>query len=98
MNRVKPDVVAPGVNIVSVNADPNYVPGGRMNRLSKNYTMMSGTSVSTPLVAGMAVLLYQQHPGWSPEMVKNEIMNRASRLTGNLNSEGKGIAQLAKLF
>jgi serine protease AprX len=58
---------------------------------------MSGTSVSTPLVAGMAALLYQQHAGWSPDMVKHEIMSRASRLTGAVNSEGMGIAQMAKI-
>jgi serine protease AprX len=98
LNRVKPDVVAPGVNIISANADPAYVPGGRTGRLQKKYTVMSGTSVSTPLVAGMAVLLYQQHPGWSPDMVKREIMNRASRLTGAMNAEGMGIAQLAKIY
>lgn len=97
MNRVKPDVIAPGVDIISVNADPSFVPGGRMGRLAKNYTVMSGTSVSTPLVAGMAVLLYQQHPGWSPDMIKHEIMNRATRLTGVMNNEGMGIAQMAKI-
>jgi serine protease AprX len=97
MNRIKPDVVAPGVNIVSVNADSGYVPGGKQNRLTKNYTVMSGTSVSTPLVAGMAALLYQQHPGWSPDMIKHDIMNRAARLTGAVNSEGMGIVQFAKI-
>jgi serine protease AprX len=97
MNRVKPDVVAPGVNIISVNADTSYNPGGKAGKLSKNYTVMSGTSVSTPLVAGMAALLYQQHPGWLPDMVKHEIMTRASKLTGVKNAEGMGIVQMAEL-
>lgn len=97
MNRVKPDVVAPGVNIISVNADTSYSPGVKAGKLLKNYTVMSGTSVSTPLVAGMAALLYQQHPGWSPDMVKREVMNHASKLTGVRNAEGMGIVQLANL-
>jgi serine protease AprX len=88
-------VVAPGVNIVSVNADRNYAPGMRAERLGKFYTTMSGTSVSTPLVAGIAALIYQQHPGWSPDTVKQEIMKYASRVTGILNAEGKGVVQMA---
>lgn len=95
MNRVKPDVVAPGVNIVSANADRNYVPGQKQDKLGKHYTMMSGTSVSTPLVAGMAVLMYQKHPEWTPDRIKQEVMKHASKITGVINAEGRGIVQLS---
>jgi serine protease AprX len=95
LNRVKPDVVAPGVNIVSVNADKGYMPGIKAERLTKPYTTMSGTSVSTPLVAGMAALLYQRNPTWSPDMVKREILSYANRLTGVVNAEGRGVVQMA---
>ena len=95
LNRVKPDVVAPGVNIVSVNADKGYMPGIKAERFTKPYTTMSGTSVSTPLVAGMAALLYQRNPTWSPDMIKREILRYASRLTGVVNAEGRGVVQMA---
>ena len=97
LSRVKPDIVAPGVNIVSVNADREYAPGRKLNRLSKNYTVMSGTSVSTPLVAGIAALMYQKYPSWSPDMIKQQIMRYASRVTGIMNYEGKGVVQISSL-
>lgn len=95
LNRVKPDVVAPGVNIMSVNSDKSYLPGVRAERFAKFYTTMSGTSVSTPLVAGIAALIYQQHPAWTPDQVKREILSYASHLTGVTNAEGRGIVQMA---
>lgn len=95
LNRVKPDVVAPGVNIVSANADKNYLPGVKSDKLGKYYTMMSGTSVSTPLVAGMAALMYQSHPDWMPDKVKQEIMKNANRISGIMNAEGRGLVQMS---
>jgi serine protease AprX len=94
-NRIKPDVVAPGVNITAAMADKNYLPGLRLERLPKYYTVMSGTSVSTPLVAGMAALMYQQHPTWTPDMVKQELMKHAYRVSGIMNNEGRGVAQMS---
>lgn len=96
-NRVKPDVVAPGVNIVSVNADKEYQPGRKLGRPPKSYTVMSGTSVSTPLVAGIAALMYQKHPDWSPDVIKTQIMRYASRITGQSYLEGRGAVQAASL-
>ncbi len=93
-SRVKPDVVAPGVNIVSVNADKEYLPGRKQNKLQNNYTVMSGTSVSTPLVAGVVALLCQKHPDWSPDIIKSRIMGSASHVTGQLNLEGRGMIQV----
>lgn len=97
LSRVKPDVVAPGVNIVSANTDKEYLPGRKMSKLPNYYTVMSGTSVSTPLVAGVAALMYQRHPEWSPDMIKSQIMKFASHVTGQLNLEGRGIVQLQSL-
>lgn len=80
---VKPDVVAPGVNIVST------VPGGY-------YASMQGTSMSSPHVAGAAALILEAHPDWSVEFVKASLMNTAERLTdpdGNVyphNAQGAG--------
>lgn len=59
----KPDVAAPGVNIVSA------VPGGR-------YSAMSGTSMAAPHVAGMAALMYQLYPSLTTEKAR-EIIAKA---------------------
>ncbi|HEX5534133.1 MAG TPA: S8 family serine peptidase [Actinomycetales bacterium] len=71
--RVKPDVVAPGVNVLS------SVP----HQSCKNpgdtgcWAFMQGTSMATPHLAGMAAVVMQAHPGWSAEEVRSAIVNTA---------------------
>lgn len=67
-NLLKPDVVAPGFDITSARA------GSGTGSLTE-----SGTSMATPHVSGVAVLLRQLHPGWSPNRIKALIMNHAKR-------------------
>jgi serine protease AprX len=92
--RAKPDIVAPGVNIKSAYADTTYQPGRKIAKLGNYYTVMSGTSVSTPLIAGIAALMYEKNPQITPDMVKQEIMKGGYKLTGVLNNEGRGIVQI----
>ncbi len=85
---IKPDVSAPGVNIVST------VPGG--------YGALQGTSMSSPHVAGAAALLLQANPSWSVEEVKSALMNTAENVydeTGKVyahNSQGAGSIRVPK--
>ena len=67
---LKPDVAAPGLAVFSAAAGTG-TDGVRQ----------SGTSMSTPHVAGIAALVRQAHPGWTPEQVKAAIMNTASATT-----------------
>ena len=62
----KPDVTAPGVSIFAAQM------GSGDEGIS-----LSGTSMSAPHVAGVAALVRQQHPDWSPRQVKAAIMNTA---------------------
>ena len=55
--RLKPDVSAPGVSILS------SVPGGR-------WETMSGTSMATPQISGAAALLRERHPDWTVAQIK----------------------------
>lgn len=70
--RLKPDVVAPGVDILS----SGYSPGGFPAPLT-GFGTSSGTSMATPHVAGAAALLRQLHPGWTPAQVKSALMSTA---------------------
>ena len=63
---IKPDVAAPGTNISSI-----LVGGGT------EATVKTGTSMSTPFVAGVAALIMQAHPEYGPRMIKTAIMNTA---------------------
>jgi uncharacterized repeat protein (TIGR01451 family) len=71
--RLKPDVAAPGVLITSVQSGrvaSGYVPGNAA-------TILSGTSMAAPHVAGLMALVRQLHPGWTVEQLKALVMNHA---------------------
>lgn len=71
-NLLKPDITAPGVDVLAAVA-PTI--NGR------NYDFYSGTSMSSPHVAGLAALLKQAHPNWTPAMIKSALMTTASQVT-----------------
>jgi subtilisin family serine protease len=64
---LKPDVTAPGVDVLAAVA-PTAAQGGL------DFNLESGTSMSTPHVAGVGALLKQLHPTWSPMMIKSALM------------------------
>ena len=66
--RLKPDLSAPGVDILGARV------GAREGDL---YTPMSGTSMATPVVAGAAALLAEQHPTWTGQQVKARLVTTA---------------------
>ncbi|KQK23709.1 subtilisin-like protease SBT1.2 [Brachypodium distachyon] len=76
---LKPDVVAPGVNIIAAwtgSVGPSGLDGDRDPRRS-NFTVLSGTSMACPHVSGVAALVRSAHPSWSPAMVRSAIMTTA---------------------
>ncbi|MEU2630212.1 S8 family serine peptidase [Kitasatospora sp. NPDC007106] len=71
---LKPDIAAPGVDILAAKAGGTAASG--------YYQAMSGTSMATPHVAGAAAILAQQHPDWTGSRLKDALMSTSAPLAG----------------
>ena len=81
LGQIKPDVSAPGVNILSATvavgaAETNT---GTMFDPSR-YIRASGTSFACPHTAGAVALIKQAHPDWSPDIVRTALINTATNM------------------
>lgn len=85
LGKIKPDVVAPAVDITSISNK-----GG--------YTSYSGTSVATPMIAGLSATLIKIKPDLSPNQVKRYLMASATPITYNKYQEGSGYPDLSKII
>lgn len=84
--RIKPEVCALGVNNWMAAMSPDGLP---------TYRQGSGTSFSTPLVAGVCALLLEIHRDWSPADVRAALLGTASRNQSPDNDYGWGIVDAA---
>lgn len=82
--KVKPDLIAPSVNITSCDSR-----GG--------YRQMSGTSVAAPMVAGLAAIIKEKYPNVSPEQMKKFLLYNAKSINNMKIAEGYGVANLSQL-
>src|SRR6478735_6129775 len=71
---LKPDLVAPGVDITAARSQDMTDGGEGM------YRTLSGTSMATPHVSGAAAILAQEHPGWTGEQLKEQLMSSSHGL------------------
>jgi subtilisin family serine protease len=87
--RLKPDVAAPGVDVLS------SIPGG-------GWAEFSGTSMASPHIAGAAALLRQRHPAWSVEQLKSALVQsgldatQSPRRAAGPRFQGGGVVALAR--
>ncbi|MFI6701269.1 S8 family peptidase [Streptomyces sp. NPDC050509] len=90
---LKPDLTAPGVDIVAAKAARGVIG----DPAADGYVAMSGTSMATPHVAGAAAILAQQHPEWSGRRIKQTLTASATPGTGLTPfQQGTGRADLAR--
>ncbi len=96
-NFHKPDILAPGKEICSATLygfgfypSKTCAPG--------SYISMSGTSMAAPHIAGIAALILQLHPDWTPQQVKDAIKNSADDLHLGEDMQGAGLVNTLKIF
>src|SRR5439155_3735391 len=90
--QVKPDVSAPGVNILAAAppASALAVLGAGANGV--NYIAISGTSMATPHTSGAVALLRNAHLDWSPDMIRTAMINAATNLRSESGApKGEGL-------
>jgi subtilisin family serine protease len=74
---IKPDVTGPGVNILAGNTPTPWIDNEGPGAPGQLFQSISGTSMSSPHVAGLFALLRQAHPEWSAAMAKSAVMTTA---------------------
>lgn len=84
---MKPDILAPGYLIWAA-----WSPYSIVDRILRgyNFALLSGTSMATPHIAGIAALIKQLNPSWSPAMIASAMITTASRT----DNKGKPIMAL----
>lgn len=85
---LKPDVAAPGVDVVAAVAPPfNH---------GRSFDFMSGTSMASPHIAGIAALMKAQHPTWLPSEIKSALMTTTTDTVSSADdpfAQGAGFVQ-----
>ena len=79
---LKPDVSGPGVSVLAAVAPPGN--GGA------DFAEYSGTSMSSPHIAGLGALLKDLHPDWSPMMIKSALMTTGTDLLSGADPFAQG--------
>jgi hypothetical protein len=74
---LKPDIVAPGVDILAAWVPNKEIMEIGTQKLFTKYMLVSGTSMSSPHVAGIVALLRSAHPDWSPAAIRSAMMTTA---------------------
>ncbi|MGE5707816.1 MAG: S8 family peptidase [Bacteroidota bacterium] len=76
-------VAAPGVDILATTPNhDNYLNKTYPNKITKNYSLMSGTSMATPYTSGLAGLVLSQFPNLTPAQVKERLEKTADKVQG----------------
>jgi subtilisin family serine protease len=90
LGQLKPEIVAPGVEIRSTVPAAQDIPG--------NAFRLSGTSMASPAVAGAAAIAHAEHPDFGPKQLRALLIGSAAPLAGvsaNLSPSTKGAGRVS---
>lgn len=90
----KPDIVAPGTNIVSCNAFYRNVRG----KIRDGYIVKSGTSMATPIISGTAAIFLEKYPHFKCDDFKKRLTYTATDLGESWNKQGWGMVNVKRLM
>ncbi|CAJ1973193.1 unnamed protein product [Sphenostylis stenocarpa] len=79
-NILKPDIAAPGVNILAAWTG-NYTEGVPKHKQPSQFNILSGTSMACPHVSGLAATIKSQNPTWTASAIKSAIMTTDMKST-----------------
>ncbi|XP_023640928.1 subtilisin-like protease SBT4.9 [Capsella rubella] len=77
VDLLKPDVTAPGVEILAAYSPLASPSTDKSDQRHVKYSVLSGTSMACPHIAGVAAYIKTFHPEWSPSMIQSAIMTTA---------------------
>ncbi|CAN1252298.1 Subtilisin-like protease SBT4.10, partial [Linum perenne] len=77
---LKPDIVAPGVNILAAFSKHTTITGAPHDNRFSTWNIYSGTSMACPHATAAAVYVKSFHPDWSPAAVKSALMTTATKI------------------
>ncbi|ESW17469.1 hypothetical protein PHAVU_007G242100 [Phaseolus vulgaris] len=88
-NILKPDLAAPGVNILAAWSPVSPVSDVKGDTRIADYNILSGTSMACPHATAAAVYVKSFHPDWSPAAIKSALMTTATPMSALLNPEAE---------
>ncbi|KAG8644992.1 hypothetical protein MANES_10G021600v8 [Manihot esculenta] len=86
---LKPDLTAPGVNILAAWSEATTVTGSQLDDRVVPYNIISGTSMSCPHASGAAAYVKSFHPTWSPAAIKSALMTTAYSMSTTANTDAE---------
>ncbi|KAJ1414835.1 Peptidase S8/S53 domain [Sesbania bispinosa] len=88
-NILKPDIAAPGIDILASYTLRTSLTGLKGDTQFSEFSLLSGTSMACPHVAGVAAYVKSFHPDWTPAAIRSAIITTAKPMSRRINNEAE---------
>jgi subtilisin family serine protease len=75
----QPDITAPGVSVIAAFTEAEEPTNEEIDNRRIQFVLLTGTSMSSPHISGIAGLLRTLYPSWSPAAIKSAIMTTGKK-------------------